>query len=92
MKESTKLSATYKSNDTEEWLDIYFTRPLGYLWARFFNAFNVHPNVVTILSIILGIAAAVMFYFDDIIARVSISREEGQGPGLRLQRGCWLRL
>jgi hypothetical protein len=66
MKESTKLSATYKSNDTEEWLDIYFTRPLGYLWARFFNAFNVHPNVVTILSIILGIAAAVMFYFDDI--------------------------
>lgn len=65
MAENT-LSSTFKSQDTEEWLDIHFTRPLGFLWAKFFNAFDVHPNVVTILSIILGIAAAVMFYFDNI--------------------------
>ena len=60
------LESTLKSGDTEEWLDIHFTRPLGFLWARFFNAFNVHPNVVTILSIILGVAAGVCFYFDDL--------------------------
>lgn len=66
MKETKQLSATFKSQDTEEWLDIHFTRPLGYLWARFFNAFDIHPNVVTILSIILGAAAGVMFYFDNI--------------------------
>lgn len=60
------LSSTFKSQDTEEWLDIHFTRPLGFLWAKFFNAFDIHPNVVTILSIILGIAAAVMFYFNNI--------------------------
>ncbi len=67
---STKLEATFKSTDTEEWLDIHFTRPLGLLWARFFNHFDVHPNVVTVLSIILGAAAGVMFYFEDIVCTI----------------------
>ncbi len=62
----SKLESTFKSQDTEEWLDIHFTRPLGLLWALFFKRLHVHPNVVTILSIILGAAAGVMFYFDDI--------------------------
>ena len=56
------LEATYKSMDTEEWLDIHFTRPVGYWWALLFNRLNVHPNTVTILSIFLGIAAACCFY------------------------------
>ena len=63
---TTRLQSTFKSQDTEEWLDIHFTRPLGLLWARFFNHFNIHPNVVTILSIILGAAAGIMFYFTDL--------------------------
>lgn len=62
---SNQLQATFKSQDTEEWLDIHFTRPLGLLWARFFRHFHIHPNVVTILSIILGAAAGVMFYYPD---------------------------
>ena len=62
---SDQLQATFKSQDTEEWLDIHFTRPLGLLWARFFRHFHIHPNVVTILSIILGAAAGVMFYYPD---------------------------
>lgn len=66
MSENNNLAATFKSMDTEEWLDIHFTRPLGLLWARFFNHFGVHPNVVTILSILLGAAAGVMFYFTDL--------------------------
>lgn len=70
MSDNQRLAATFKSQDTEEWLDIHFTRPLGLLWARFFNAFNVHPNVVTILSIILGAAAGVMFYYPDLVHTV----------------------
>ncbi|MBQ7421813.1 MAG: CDP-alcohol phosphatidyltransferase family protein [Prevotella sp.] len=66
MAESNALNATFKSMDTEEWLDIHFTRPLGLLWARLFNSFDVHPNVVTVLSIVLGVAAAVFFYFDSV--------------------------
>ena len=67
MSEAKKgLEASFKSMDTEEFLDIYFNRPVGYAWALFFNRFGTHPNVVTILSIILGVAAGVMFYFPDL--------------------------
>lgn len=66
MAEKKTLAATFKSADTEEWLDIHFTRPIGWLWARFFERLGVHPNVVTIFSILLGIAAGVLFYFDDL--------------------------
>ncbi|MGN0086479.1 MAG: CDP-alcohol phosphatidyltransferase family protein [Alloprevotella sp.] len=66
----TTLQATFKSQDTEEWLDIHFTRPLGLLWARLFNHFDIHPNVVTILSILLGIAAGTMFYFDNLLYNI----------------------
>ncbi len=64
-KEKIALQSTFKSQDTEEWIDVYFTRPLGLLWAKFFMRLNVHPNVVTILSMVLGAVAGVMFYFPD---------------------------
>ena len=51
------VEATFKSKDTEEWLDIWFTRPVGLLFARMFGAMGVHPNVVTVISIFLGVFA-----------------------------------
>ncbi len=57
-----KIEQTYKSNDTEEWLDVVWTRPIGYQWARLFDALNVHPNTVTILSMIIGVASAYFFF------------------------------
>jgi len=66
--EATKsgLEASLKSMDTEELIDIYFYRPIGYRWALLFQRWGVHPNVVTIASIFIGVAAGVMFYFDDL--------------------------
>lgn len=61
------IEASYKSIDTEEFLDIHFNRPIGYLWALFFQRLDVHPNVVTILSFFLGIGAGVMFYYPDLL-------------------------
>ena len=55
------INATYKSQDTEEWLDRVFTRPIGYLWARFFERLDIHPNTVTILSILIGVSSAFFF-------------------------------
>lgn len=55
-----------KSEDTEEWLDVYFTRPIGLAFALFWNRFNVHPNVITILSIFLGVGAGWMFHYSDL--------------------------
>ncbi len=55
------IKQTYKSNDTEEWLDRVFNRPIGYLWAKLFERLGVHPNTVTVLSIIIGITSAFFF-------------------------------
>ena len=67
MKEFRKmLQASMKSKDTEEWLDVYFTRPIGLMFALFWNKLGVHPNAITILSIFLGVASAFMFYHTDL--------------------------
>ena len=60
------LQASFKSNDTEEWLDVHFTRPIGLVFALFWNKLGVHPNVITILSIFLGIGAGICFYYTDL--------------------------
>lgn len=60
-----EFQASLKSADTEEHIDIYFYRPIGYQWARFFRMLHVTPNVVTILSIFLGVGAGICFGFDD---------------------------
>lgn len=65
------LQASLKSNDTEEWIDVYFTRPIGLVFAMFWNHFGVHPNVITILSIFLGAAAGWMFYYPDLAHNVA---------------------
>jgi len=68
MKESFKemLQASFKSNDTEEWLDVHFTRPIGLVFALFWNKLGVHPNAITILSIFLGVGAGICFYYTDL--------------------------
>ena len=48
--EKKGIEASFKSMDTEEFLDIYFNRPIGYAWALLFKKLKVHPNVVTIFS------------------------------------------
>lgn len=65
MKYKALLQASFKSKDTEEWLDVHFTRPIGLAFALFFKALKIHPNTVTIISIILGVASGFMFYHTD---------------------------
>ncbi|MBO4565250.1 MAG: CDP-alcohol phosphatidyltransferase family protein [Bacteroidaceae bacterium] len=54
MSNNSKMKSTLKSDDVEEWLDLKIVRPLGYLWTLFFYKLNVHPNTVTVLSMIIG--------------------------------------
>jgi hypothetical protein len=60
------LQASFKSEDTEEWLDVHFTRPIGLMFALLWNRLGIHPNAITILSIFLGIGAGICFYFTDL--------------------------
>ena len=49
------VPASYKSQDTEEFFDKIFTKPLGYLFTRFFIHIGWTPNMVTILSMFIGV-------------------------------------
>ena len=60
------FKASLKSMDTEEHIDLYFYRPIGYAWAVLARKLGVTPNAITIASIFLGIGAGVCFYFNNI--------------------------
>ena len=64
--ERRMYQASIKSIDTEERLDMWFYRPLGFRCALFFRNRGVHPNVITIASIFLGVAAGICFIKENI--------------------------
>ncbi len=55
-----------KSMDTEEHIDLAFYRPIGYMWACLAKKLGITPNAITIASIFIGIAAGVLFYYNDL--------------------------
>lgn len=67
---SDLLQASFKSEDTEEWLDVHFTRPIGLVFALFWNKLGVHPNAITILSIFLGVGSGWMFCYEDLFHNI----------------------
>ena len=52
---------TLKSVETEDWLDFHIIRPFCFQLARLFAKFDIHPNTVTIWSIIIGAATTFLF-------------------------------
>ena len=56
-----KYKATLKSAETEDWLDLYVIRPFCYYCAVFFAKFDIHPNTVTIWSMVIGALSAIFF-------------------------------
>lgn len=57
------IESTYKAKDTEEWLDIKFYRPFGYLIARACEKIKVTPNSVSFTGMFLGVLAGCLFYY-----------------------------
>ena len=55
------FNKTLKSAETEDWLDLHVVRPFCYYWALLFARLGVHPNTVTVLSMVVGAASAVFF-------------------------------
>jgi len=60
-----EYQASLKSLDTEEWFDLHFHRPLGFLWAKFFAKLGVSPNAITVASIFMGVAGGILLYFGE---------------------------
>ncbi|MDO9512369.1 MAG: CDP-alcohol phosphatidyltransferase family protein [Bacteroidales bacterium] len=60
------IESTLKSSDTEEWIDIYFYRKIGYAIAWASMKANISPNALTIISIFWGMAAGHLFYYSNL--------------------------
>ncbi len=56
------LKDSLKSEDTEEVIDIYFYRPIGFFFAKIAMKLHITPNMITIASILIGIGAGLLFY------------------------------
>lgn len=67
---SELLKSTLKPRDVEENIDIYFTRPCGLVLTLFYKALNIHPNIVTIIGILIGVWAGYFFSKEDIWANL----------------------
>ncbi|MCE5304285.1 MAG: CDP-alcohol phosphatidyltransferase family protein [Chloroherpetonaceae bacterium] len=62
----SKIESTYKSSDTEEFLDRIFYRKVGYAMAIASQSIGLTPNGVTYLSIVVGVVAGHLFYYQNI--------------------------
>ena len=58
----TEMRSTYKSMDTEEKWDIWVVRPIGFVEACLCRRLHIHPNAITIVSIIFGAASGYFFF------------------------------
>lgn len=53
---------TIKSFDTEEKLDLYFYRPVGFVIAKAAWHLNVSPTLLTVIGLLLGLISGFFFY------------------------------
>ena len=60
------LRESFKSNDTEEWLDVWFTRPIGLALALACGKMGITPNAITIAGIVIGAVGGWMFHYSDL--------------------------
>lgn len=61
----SNIESTYKSKDTEEFLDRIFYRRVGYAMALAARSLGLTPNAVTLISVIFGVAAGHLFFYQN---------------------------
>jgi hypothetical protein len=66
----SQIESTYKARDVEETIDIYFYRPVGYVIARGCQALGITPNIVTIVSIFIGVYGGHLLYYRDLVTNI----------------------
>lgn len=66
----SQIESTYKARDVEEAIDRAFYRPIGYSIARLSRFLALSPNVITIISIVVGVIAGHLFYYSHLAINV----------------------
>lgn len=59
----SEFKSSLKSYDVEEIIDIFFYRPLSFLFVKLIYPTNITPNQISVVSMVFGILTGVMFGF-----------------------------
>jgi hypothetical protein len=59
----SEYKSSLKGYDVEELLDIFFYRPMSFLFVKLIYSTNITPNQISIVSMLFGILTGVMFGF-----------------------------
>ena len=70
MKKENPAKKFEKCLDISDRFDLFFTERVSYPFALLFNKMGMHPNFVTILNGLFGIAGAVLFIFNNLICTI----------------------
>jgi phosphatidylglycerophosphate synthase len=54
-----------KVSDTEETYDLLFSRPLGYIFAKWLHALGFNPNGISYLGMVVGVFGGFLLYWQD---------------------------
>jgi hypothetical protein len=65
-----QIESTYKDKDVEEFIDVHFFRPFGYLLALVARSLKLTPNTVTILGMITGVISGHLFYYSSMTINI----------------------
>jgi hypothetical protein len=65
-----KYESSLKSIETENFTDRIFYRPIGFRLACLLLPTRITPNMVTLISIVIGASAGYMFHYPDIVYNV----------------------
>jgi len=59
----SEFKSSLKSYDVEEILDVFFYRPLSFLFVKLIYSTSITPNQISVFSMLFGILTGVMFSF-----------------------------
>lgn len=62
----SQIELTLKPREVEESIDLYFFRPLGFAITRLLARTNISPTDVTLVSLVIGVAAGHLLYYDNV--------------------------
>ncbi|HNW51727.1 MAG TPA: CDP-alcohol phosphatidyltransferase family protein [Prolixibacteraceae bacterium] len=66
-KSTITFKDSLKSWDTENYLDRFFYRPVGFKIAMLLSKTPIVPNTVTVISIFFGVGGCLLFYPDNLL-------------------------
>jgi len=65
-----EYEASLKSIETENYVDLWFYRPIGFRIAKALRNTGITPNTITVISIFVGAAAGPLFYYNNLLLNI----------------------